>query len=567
MTAVGLGPAQQISSAPRKSLFSSPGKSALALGCLLVFATLALYHPVSHYPFANADDDSYISDNSHVKYGLEWDTVKWSFTTFHDANWHPLTWLSHALDCHLYFLDAGKHHRTNAWLHAANVALLFWVLLSATGYTGRSAMVAALFALHPINVESVVWISERKNVLSMLFFLLALGAYRWYAAKPRVGRYVLVALAFALGLMAKPQIITLPFVLLLWDYWPLRRMFAGSGPSSDAATASAMPARSFSWLLLEKLPLFALAAASAIITVISQRSGGAMSGPLNTYPFVLRLENAIVSYVRYIGKAFWPSHLAFMYPRTSWALWQVGAALVVLLVITGLVLAGRRHRYLPVGWFWFLGTLVPMIGLVQVGAQSMADRYAYLPLIGLFIMICWGISDWAGQRHLSTAWLAAPSLAALVILTVVAHRQIGYWSDNVTLWAHTVQVTRGNWIAEDNLGAALMDKGQMEDAIVHFRAAAAIFPSDPRTYLFIGFYEQKRGNLRAAIEQYQQVLNVTQNDIWNNAKLRDDALVNMGYIYRDLGDPVRSSESFEAAQKQRQEFLRSLKRKPDAGQH
>ena len=429
-------------------------------------------------------------------------------------------------------------------------------------------MVAALFALHPINVESVVWISERKNVLSMLFFLLALGAYRWYAAKPGVGRYAVVAVTFALGLMAKPQVITLPFVLLLWDYWPLRRMFAGNGPSSDATTAGEIPARSLSWLLLEKLPLFALAAASAVITVISQRSGGAMSGPLNTYPFLLRLQNAIVSYVRYIGKA----DLAVA-PRL-----HVSAHLLGAMAGGGVrcwfgsslpasVLAGRRHRYLPVGWFWFLGTLVPMIGLVQVGAQSMADRYAYLPLIGLFIMVCWGVSDWAAHRHLSTAWLAVPSLAALVVLTVVAHRQITYWSDNVTLWAHTVQVTRGNWIAEDNLGAALMDKGQMEDAIVHFRAAAAIFPSDPRTYLFIGFYEQKRGNLRAAIEQYQQVLNVTQDDIWNNAKLRDDALVNMGYIYRDLGDPVRASESFEAAQKQRNEFLRSLKRQPSDARH
>jgi len=537
----------------------TPGKWTLALGCLLVFATLALYHPVSHYPFANADDDSYISDNVHVKYGLEWETVTWAFTTFRDANWHPLTWLSHALDCHLYSLDAGKHHQTNVLLHAANAVLLFWVLLRATGYTGRSAMVAALFALHPINVESVVWIAERKNLLSMLFFLLALGAYRWYAAKPRVDRYVLVALLYALGLLAKPQVITFPFVLLLWDYWPLRRMFAGSDESSSKATANVIPARSFSWLVLEKLPLFALSAASAVITVKAQRTGGAMSGPLNTYPFLLRVENAIVSYARYIGKAVWPSRLAFMYPHSSFAAWQIGAAFVLLAVITGMVIAYRRHRYLPVGWFWFLGTLVPMIGLVQVGAQAMADRYAYLPFVGLFIMVCWGVSDWVEQRNLSTAWLAAPSLAALVALTVVAHRQIGYWSDNVNLWAHTVQVTSGNWIAENNLGAALMDKGRMEEAIVHFRSAQAIYPYDPRTFLFIGFYEQQRGHLQAAIEQYKQVLSVTQNDIWNNAKLRDDALVNMGHAYRDLGDPVHAYESFAAAEEQRREFLRSQK--------
>ena len=553
MTSVGLGFEKQVSSAPRASLFQSPEKWTLVLGCLLIFATVALYRPVVHYPFANADDDSYISDNVHVKYGLDWDTVKWSFTSFRDANWHPLTWLSHALDCHLFFLDPGKHHQTNVLLHACNVLLLFWVLLRATGRTGRSAMVAAVFALHPINVESVVWIAERKNLLSMLFLLLTLGAYRWYALKPRVDRYALVAFLYALGLMAKPQVITLPCLLLLWDYWPLRRMFAGS--SEVAETDTVTPPRSFSWLVLEKLPLFVLSAASAVITMKAQRAGGAMSGPQNTYPFLLRLENAIVSYVRYMVKAVWPSHLALMYPHSSFAVWQVVAALLLLLVISGMVIAARRRRYLLVGWFWFLGTLVPMIGLVQVGAQAMADRYAYLPLVGLFIMICWAVSDTAEQRHISVAWLAAPSLAALMASTIVAHRQIGYWSDNVTLWAHTVQVTSGNWIAANNLGAALMDKGQLEDAMAHFRSAEAIYPNDPRSYLFLGYCEQQRGNLRDAIEQYKRVILVTQNDIWNNAQLRDDAFVNMGRAYRDLGDPVHATESFAAAENQRREFL------------
>ncbi len=526
---------------------------ALVFGCLLAVATLTLYWPVTHYPFANADDDSYISDNIHVKYGFEPDTVKWAFTTFRDANWHPLTWVSHALDCHLYSLDAGKHHRTNVLLHAANVVLLFWVLMQATGYVGRSAMVAALFALHPINVESVAWISERKNVLSMLFFLLALGAYRWYVSKPLVGRYLTVALLYAMGLMGKPQVVTFPFVLLLWDYWPLRRMFA----AGQRSAITEFPSRSFSWLLVEKLPLFGLSAASAVVTIKAQGTGGAMSGPLNTYPFLLRLENAVVSYVRYIGKAIWPTRLAFMYPHSSFAVWQVVAAFGLLAAITWMVVAGQRHRYLLVGWLWFLGTLVPMIGLVQVGAQAMADRYAYLPLIGLFIMICWGVSDWAEQRKIATAWVAAVSLAALLALAAVAHRQISYWRSNVTLWAHTVQVTSGNWIAENNLGAALLDDGRMEEAIGHFRAAKAIYPYDPRTFLFIGFYEQQRGDLRAAIADYQRVISVTQNDIWNNAKLRDNAFLNMGYAYRDLGEPALAAESFAAAENQRREFLRS----------
>jgi len=421
-------------------------------------------------------------------------------------------------------------------------------------------MVAALFALHPINVESVVWISERKNVLSMLFFLLALGTYRWYVLRPRAGRYTMLALLYALALMAKPQVVTFPFVLLLWDYWPLRRMFAKDEGPSATLTPAVLPARRLSWLVWEKVPLFALSAASAVITVIAQRVGGAMSGSQNTYPFLLRIENAIVSYVRYLGKAIWPSHLAFMYPHSWFAVWQVCAALLLLLVITALVFAGRRHRYLLVGWLWFVGTMVPMIGLVQVGAQAMADRYAYLPFVGLFIMICWGLADWAQQRHFSTAWLAASSLAVLPAVAAVAHRQIGYWGDNVTLWAHTSQVTRGNWIAEDNWGAALMDQGHIEDAMVHFRLAEAIYPNDPRSYLFLGFCEQKRNHLQQAISQYQKVIDITQNDIWNMAKLRDDAWVNMGYAYRDLGDPVRAAESFAAAENQRREFLRMNKK-------
>jgi tetratricopeptide (TPR) repeat protein len=264
--------------------------------------------------------------------------------------------------------------------------------------------------------------------------------------------------------------------------------------------------------------------------------------------------------VRYLGKAVWPSQLALMYPHSSLAVWQVCAALLLLLFITALVLRGRRHRYLPVGWFWFLGTLVPMIGLVQVGAQAMADRYAYLPFVGLSLMICWGVADWAEQRHLAAAWLAAPGLVVLLALTVVAHRQIGYWSDNVTLWAHTAQVTRGNWIAENNWGAALMDQGRCEDAMVHFRSAEAIYPNDPRSYLFLGFCEQKRNHLQEAIAQYQKVIDVTQNEIWNTAQLRDDAWVNMGNAYRDMGDPVRAAESFAAAENQRREFLRMNKR-------
>ena len=427
---------------------------------------------------------------------------------------------------------------------ALNVVLLFWVLQQATGYVGRSAMVAALFAMHPINVESVVWIAERKNVLSMLFFLLALGAYRWYVLKPDVSRYSVVTFLFALGLMSKPQVITFPCVLLLWDYWPLRRMLIRDQESNSTA----LPVRSFSDLVWEKLPLFALAGGSAFLTIRAQTAGGAT----NWYPFSVRAGNAIVSYTSYLKKALWPSRLAVMYPHPGDSLksWQVAAALLLLLIITALVLAARRHRYLPVGWFWFLGTMLPMVGLKQVGSQAMADRYAYLPFVGLFIMICWGVSDLAQVRHVGKVWLAAPSVAVLLVLMVLAHRQIGYWNDPITLWSHTLQVTSGNWQAENNLGMALFRRGRMDDAIPHFRAAAAIDPSDPVSNMNIGIYEHSRGAVPMAIEQYKKAISLARNP-----KLKAEAYNNLGYAYKDIGDYADAQQNLQAAVNTNPEYV------------
>ena len=534
-----------------------PQRLTFALAFLLVGATVALYSPVNHHPFINYDDDGYVTDNVHVRTGLSGDTIAWAFTTYDEANWHPLTWLSHALDYQLFELDPAGHHDVNLLLHALNVALLFWVLWRATGYPGRSLMVAALFALHPINVESVAWIAERKNLLSMFFFLLALGAYQWYARSPRLQRYLVVMLLFACGLMSKPQVITFPCVLLLWDYWPLRRMFSGRESVSEMVPAPAFPAKSFSWLLLEKLPLFAMCVASAVVTVKAQYAGGAMSGSMNWFPFSVRLGNAVESYVRYIGKVLWPSHLALMYPhpRTlDW--WAVSAALVLLLAVTGLVVASRRHRYLLVGWLWFLGTLVPMIGVVHVGSQAMADRYAYLPLIGLFLILCWGVADWAQYQQLSLAWPIAASAGVLLALSITTHRQIGYWKDNLTLWAHSVQVTTNNYEAEDNLARTLMDRGKIAEALPHLRAAEAIVPTDAMTHLYLGFNQQQSGDLRGAIEQYKQVLSLTQDDILHTAQLRDNALMNMGYAYRDLGDSAQAHRCFDAAVSQRRQYAK-----------
>jgi hypothetical protein len=554
VSSVGLQPDEQVQSHPAGLL---TGNRAYRLGLLLIILTVALYYPVRTHPYVNYDDNVYVTDNVHIQNGLTWDTVTWAFVTDHSGNWHPLTWLSHALDVEMYDLTPGGHHQTSMLLHALNAALLFWVLLRATGYAGRSFMVAALFAVHPINVESVVWISERKTVLSMTFFLLALGAWRWYAAKPHALRYSVVAVLFALGLMAKPQIITFPFVLLLWDYWPLGRLalrhslFAfrqnSREISGEKRTANSEQRSSGEWrrLLLEKLPLLAIAAASAVLTIKAQRASGAVLS-LGATPLSVRLSNGLVSYVKYLMNAFWPTGLAPMYPHPGDSLraWQVYGALLILLTISLLVLERRRRPYLLVGWLWFLGTLVPMIGLVQVGRQAMADRYAYLPLIGIFIMVCWGVAEWAAQKRLPSALLPAVSIVVVLALSIAARRQIGYWSDNVILWTHTIQVTPPNYVAQDNLGGALMGHKRLDEAVVHFREAEAIHPVDPISTFNIGFYDQEHGNFYGAIEQYKRAIILT-----TSPSVKIQAWNDMGFAYRSLGNSQQAHECFEAAKK------------------
>ncbi len=518
-----------------QTLFSSPEKRNLVLALLLVVATLALYNPVIHHPFVNFDDDRYVTDNIHVRAGLHWETLKWAFTSFDEANWHPLTWLSHALDCEFFGQNPAGHHYINVLLHALNAVLLFWVLWRATGSTAPSWVVAALFALHPINVESVAWVAERKTVLSMLFLLLALEAYGWYVRRPSVGRYSAVAALFACGLMAKPMVITLPFLLLLWDYWPLQR------------------AQNFVKLALEKVPLLALSAASAVVTMKAQRAGNAV-GTMVEYPLSLRMENAAISYARYLGKALWPSALSPQYPYPEGLdRGKLIGACVLLLVITVLIFtAGRHRRYLAVGWFWFLGALVPMIGLVQVGSQAMADRYAYLPFVGLFVLICWGLTDLAGDQAASNVALAVVSCLALAALSAVTFRQIGYWNDNVTLWSHAVAVTQGSFIAEDNLGGALLTEGKENEAMPHFRAAAALDSIDPMSRLNLAAYAQRQGHPQEAIDQYAKVLTMTRDP-----RLRATAFSDMGYALRDLGDSEHAKASFRAAVNLRPRTLRA----------
>jgi Tfp pilus assembly protein PilF len=530
------GPAAPVSS----HTFESPQRRTALCCLLLAAAVLVSYYPIAKNTFINYDDNRYISQNPHVRAGLTEETVKWAFTTYEQANWHPLTWLSHALDFELFGLNPLGHHYVNVLLHALNAVLLFLLLQSATGFSGRSLMVAALFALHPMNVESVAWASERKNVLSMLFFLLALYAYGWYARQPKLPRYFAVVGFFVLGLLSKPQVITFPFLLLLWDYWPLRRIGSSSVTATDLR---ADLTRRNGRLIAEKLPLFLLSAASAVITVKAQAAGSAIQ-PLSEYSATLRFETALVDYLRYIGKALWPSRLAGFYPHpnTLYPPWQVNTAAVLLILITAAVLWRGRLRYLVVGWFWFLGSLVPMIGLVQVGLQAMADRYAYLPFVGLFLMVTWLAADFAESRQISAKWLAIPALSCLLALATLTYRQVGYWHNSETFWLHTLALTRDNNVAENNLGEFLSQQGRNEEAAAHFRAALAIRPNSLIANLNLGAYEDRRGNLPAAISHYQMVA-----DNAGDPGMRATAYGSLGFVYRQLGQATKAQQCFEKA--------------------
>jgi len=414
---------------------------------------------------------------------------------------------------------------------------LFLLLSSATGQTGPSLFVALLFALHPINVESVAWVAERKNVLSTFFLLAAIGAYGWYAQKPHWQRYLAVPASFALGLMSKPMVITLPLVLMLLDYWPLDRI--------EGIPVTTLPAPRFSRarLFAEKLPLLVLSAVSAVITMQAQQAGGAMRSTAQ-FSLGVRLENAVVAYAMYLWKTIWPSHLAPIYPHPgdSLATWRVAASVLMLVAVTGVVVKFRSKRYLLAGWLWFLGTLVPVIGLVQVGDQAMADRYAYIPLIGIFVMVAWGAADWADSRHIGAIALVIPAACVLLALSAATYRQLGYWSSNYDLWTHALAVTDRNFIAHDNLGGALLLLDKADEAYSHFLAAAEINPRDPMSRSNLGAYLQEHGHLDEAIDQYKRVISLT-----SDPGLLAATYANLGAAYRALGADEQARQNYEQA--------------------
>jgi Tfp pilus assembly protein PilF len=526
---------------PLQSRGEAGFRMSIIASTLLLLVTLAVYYRATTNPFVNYDDTGYVTENPHVQQGLTLDTLRWSLASTYASNWHPLTWLSHALDCQLFGLNPAGHHFTSVLLHAFNSTLLYLLLLAATRARWRSLLVAFLFALHPINVESVAWIAERKNVLSIFFFLLTVAAYGWYARKPRFGRYCLLGAMFLLGLAAKPMVVTLPFVLLLLDFWPLQRVRGLPLPS----THSPVPQIPFLWLALEKAPLLLLSLVSSVVTVIAQSNAIATNQGL---PFALRCKNALYAYTMYVAKAFWPARLASFYPHQGarLAAWQLALCAGFLLAVTALVWRQRSKLYLPVGWLIFLGTLVPVIGLVQVGDQGMADRYAYLPLIGIFIMVVWGLAEIPRLRTLKLrVWMPA-ALALLSILAFLTWRQIGFWHSSYDLWSHALQVTEQNYMAEDYVGTSLLlnafeESGQRysEEATVHFQNAARINPYDAISHLNLGAAFHEKGNLREAARQYAMVLQLT-----TDQQLLAKALVDLGAASRQMGDYAAAGQYY-----------------------
>ena len=494
---------------------------------MLFLGTLALYYPALHNGFVNYDDPAYVTSNWQVQQGFTSRNLAWAFTSTAEANWHPLTWISHMLDVQLFGLRPAGHHAQSIFWNAVNVLLLFLLLAKATGFVGRSALVAGLFAVHPLNVESVAWIAERKTVLCTFFLLLALAAYGWYAKRPRASRYLLVSFLFALALMAKPMAITLPFALLLLDFWPLQRF----------------PETALSKLVVEKTPLLALSAASAAITLYAQRIGGAI-GSTALLPPAIRLKNAIYSYLIYIEKAVLPSRLAVFYPHPegALALWKVMGAVVLLIMVTAVFWHFRERRYLLVGWLWFLGTLAPMIGIVQVGRQAWADRYAYLPLWGLFVIAVWLASEGATRISLSRGAQVVIALAVLLGYAVTAPIQIGYWRDCYTLFAHALQVTEANPIAEDNLGSALLEMRRPDLAQSHLERAIQLMPTLATAHYNLGTLLQRQNEMDCAQREYQWALQYG-SDTQELAQTHN----NLGVLFDQFGRREQALAEFSQA--------------------
>ena len=519
----------------------------ILISLFIVISIFAVYRQVQGFSLISFDDYMYVRDNTHVVQGLSLGNIKWALTSMYAANWHPLTWISHMTDVALFGLKPGMHHITNVIFHIANTLLLFYCLRRMTDEVWKSAVVAALFALHPLHVESVAWVSERKDVLSTFFWMITMISYTWYVERRTVGRYLIVAICYALGLMSKPMLVTLPVVLLLLDFWPLRREELGSHGNLMPSPLSSPPGRGRGrrgvgarWLIFEKIPLFLLAGAASILTVLAQKGSGAVSN-LDLIPLYIRLENASISYIAYLGKIIWPFHLSvfYPYPKMFSPLLVVGSLILLVLVTLLLFIFIKRFPYLLVGWLWYLGTLVPVIGIVQVGSQTMADRYTYIPLIGIFIIIAWGLTEfldqWRSGRHI----LIGIFCAIVPVLIWVTWLQIGYWKNNVTLFSHAIEVTKDNYLAHNSLGAALFDIGEIDAAIYQYTEALKIKPKYMHAQNNLGAALAKQGRYMEAISHYRESLLINPNYA--------EAHYNLGIALAGVGKADEAVKEYKAA--------------------
>ena len=480
----------------------------LLIGAAIVTLTVVAYEPIRHNDFVNYDDDKYITKNPEVTGGITWQSVTWAFTKFHSSNWHPLTWLSHMLDCEIYGLNPVGHHITNVLIHTVNSILLFWLLTRITGAIWASGFAAAVFALHPVHVESVAWAAERKDVLSGLFWILTILAYVRYTERLDFKRYAVVLLTFVLGLLSKPMIVTLPFVLVLLDYWPLERVEWGHNGIHSASSKEILGHKvTVGRLIVEKIPLLALSAISSVVTIISQRSGGAIV-ELEKVPVYYRIANAFISYINYIYKTIWPSRLAVIYPhfQINIPIAKTLLCVLVFVIATVIIIRGHRRKYLTVGWLWYVGTLVPVIGLVQVGSQAMANRYMYIPMAGLLIIICWAVKDLIANRPRLRIVTVISAAIVLLSTTMLTRMQVSRWQNSLTLFDYTLKSTENNFMAENNYGKALYDAGRFDDAELHLNNSIRIYPSCFDTRVNLGKTLITLGKLKEAEECFNELL-------------------------------------------------------------
>lgn len=535
-------------------------KFAVVLCVLLAVVIWGIFGQTLQHEFVDYDDDVYVYENRPVSDGLSLQGISWAFTQFHGSNWHPLTWLSHMLDCQLYGLDPGGHHLTNVLLHATVAILLFLVLRGMTGALGRSAMVAAVFAIHPLRVESVAWVAERKDLLSGLFFMLTLWMYTQYLARPSSRtRYLSMLLLFALGLMSKPMLVTLPWVLLLLDYWPLNRFPVsgvhgpdGSGKrqalSRSSTLDSPMSMQPVWWLIVEKIPLFALSIASCAITVLAETTS-MMS--IEKLSFPARIGNAMVSYTAYLGQMVYPVGLAVLYPLVKTGIPLVIFSMVLLVAISVVVFVWRREfPYLLTGWFWYLGMMVPVIGVVQVGLQARADRYTYLPQIGLILLLTWAFVDMSARWRHGRLLCGAAATAIMAILIVCAWIQTSYWQNSQLLWTHALACTSQNSIAHNNLGNTFQGQGKIVEAIEQYHQVLRIKPDDAQAHYNLGTALKEQGKVAEAIEQYNQTLRIKPGYA--------DAHYNLGLALLQQGKTVEAIEHYHHALQIKPDYAEAL---------